>query len=272
MPSIRNKRNTVPSQEENDLDESKPVFIQNQKEVCNGCGCKPRKFHNATECEIIQTSVNILVRKQILKKQHEIIVPVKAMRNVKWPVEYTMKKQKTFKPHDSFELSFKKEGVTKANVKNSQQLRILFDSIVNVLGASAKRWSLFPELGGLMHIATASYPNSVNIQEQTMEDLNNCLRKFVKEAVLGSDESNKYSMIPSKRDFKAALEVKKLGVKYREDGLPGIILLQGKFIPSVKLSEWNVNSAQEYFNNSERMISYFEISQNSAFIVENKEM
>ena len=40
-------------------------FLLNiKKKVCKGCGCKSTKIHNATECEIIRVSVNILVQKR----------------------------------------------------------------------------------------------------------------------------------------------------------------------------------------------------------------
>ena len=273
MPRLRKKKHIVQSKESEDLDENKPVFVKNQRKQCKGCGCKPRDLHNATACEIIRKNVNVLVQKRIVDTEHKIKPPVKAVRNVCWPVEYRVLGIKdTFKPYRSFEVSFKREGLTVANVKSSKQLHVLFDSIVNVLCFTAKRWSLFPQLGGLMAEATSSYLNSITSDEPTMEQLCTCLQKYLLEKVLHLKVTNEYSMIPKLRDFKAAVEVKKLARDLREDGLPGIIVVTGNFLPTVKLDEWNVTSAEKYFNNSDRMIRYFRMLPNSPFKVKTEKM
>ena len=273
MPRLRKKKEIVQNKKSEDLDENNPVFIKGQRKQCKGCGCKPRELHNTTACEIIRKNVNVLVQKQIVDKEHKIKLPVKAVRNVCWPVEYRVLGIKdTFKPYRSFEVSFKKEGLTVANVKSSKQFRVLFDSIVNVLCFTAKRWSLFPQLGGLMAKANSAYMNSITSDDPTMEYLCNCLKKYLTKKVSRSKVRNEYSMIPKSRDFKAAVRVKKLATNLREDGLPGIIVVTGNFFPRFKLDEWNVTSAEKYFNNSDRMIQYFRILPNSTFKEETKKM
>ena len=235
MPRLRKRKQIVQNKKSKDFDENNPVFIKGQRKQCKGCGCKPRELHNTTACEIIRKNVNVLVQKRIVDEQHKITLPVKAVRNVCWPVEYRVLGIKdTFKPYRSFEVSFKREALTVANVKSSKQLRVLLDSIVNVLRFTVKRWSLFPQLGGLMATANSAYMNSITSDEPTMEDLCNCLKKYLKKKVSRSKVRNEYSMIPKCRDFKAAVRVKKLATNLREDGLPGIIVVTGNFFPRFK--------------------------------------
>ena len=76
-----------------------------------------------------------------------------------------------------------------------------------------------------------------------MMQLSECLKQYILDEVVNEHVTNEGSMVPSERDFKPISAVKKFVRKNREDGLPGIIKINGTFPPSHSLENWTVNSA-----------------------------
>ena len=166
--------------EEMDVDETNPVIIRYARQTCLGCGGKPRDPHNMTACLIFRTAVNVLIENGIFERQHEIIRPVKTYKDISWPFDsVTYDTKNVFNPFKGFEVSFLKETVSIATVNNAAQFKLLMNSIVSVLYATPERWSLYPEVGGLMETVTSKYLNENDVRDQTLMQLSECLKQYI---------------------------------------------------------------------------------------------
>lgn len=255
------------------LDETNPVIIKYARTTCLGCGGKPRDPHNMTACLMFRKSVNVLIENGIFDRQQEISTPVINYKEVSWPIDIIKYNRKSvFNPFKGFEVSFLKETVSVATVNNARQFKLLMDSIVNILRATPERWSLYPELGGLMGEVTSKYLNPNDVKDQNMMQLSQCLKQYILDEVVNRGGTDQDSIVPADRHFKRINAVKKFVRNNREDGLPGIIKIEGTFFPSHRLENWTVNSAQEHFQGSDRTIQCFRVNPNSAFTVQIDEM
>ena len=259
--------------EEMDLDETNPVIIKYARQTCLGCGGKPRDPHNMTACMMFREAVNVLIENGIFHREQEITTPVKTYKEVSWPIHIIKYNTKSvFNPFRGFEVSFLKETVSIATVNNARQFKLLMNSIVSILRATPERWSLYPEVGGLMGKVTSKYLNPNDVKDQNMMQLSQCLKQYILDEVVNQAGTDQDSMVPANRHFKRINAVKKFVRNNREDGLPGIIKIDGTFLPSHRLENWTVNSAQEHFQGSDRTIQFFRVNPDNAFTVENDEM